>query len=532
MEFSFAYMTNDTLIHDLDFDHHYNRKKWHSEYHGGNKMEIIVIGGGIGGLTTGALLTKDGYHVTILEASNEWGGSAGKFSRGKFLFPVGATMGMGFEEGGLHHRIFKELGLSFPNIAMDEIMRVYQGSRVMPYYSDRSRHLSECATQFPDHATKIVSFYKEIWKVGAEIRKLIEPLPIVPPVTLSEWKGLLLSLKPGTPSLLPYLRKTMGDLLMKHNLAEATDFKHFIDGQLIDSMQTTSENCSALMGSLALDIYHEGAYYTEGGLYRIAEILQQYIEENGGKTYRRKQVQTIRRENNRWVAIDQKGERWKADHLVSNLPVQGFVPLLPEPLQKQLPPKLRSRSQLAQWGAFTMYLALDEKVIPDYTALFSQVLSSDGDMTEGNHLFLSLSKSNDLNRAPAGFRTLTVSTHTELHHWDTKEKYDQYKKELTEKMLTGIERVIPNLRSGIEIQVTGAPRAWERFTKRPKGMVGGFPQTNEYSLFNSLSHRTGLDRLWVCGDSVFPGAGTIGVSTSGYHVYRSILKDNKKTKLF
>lgn len=494
-------------------------------------MEIIVIGGGIGGLTTGALLTKEGYQVTILEASNEWGGSAGKFSRGDFLFPVGATMGMGFEEGGLHHRIFNELGLSFPAIAMDEIMRVYQDSRVMPYYSDRNRHLSECAIQFPDYAEKIVSFYKEIWKLGAEIRKLIDPLPVVPPVTFAEWKGLFLSLKPGTPLLLPYLRKTMGDLLKKHHLVEATDFMHFIEGQLIDSMQTTSKDCSALMGALALDIYHEGAYYTEGGLYRVAEMLQQYIENNGGKTYRRKQVQTIRREHNRWVAIDQKGERWKTDHLVTNLPVQSFVPLLPEPLQKQLPSKLIKRSQLSQWGAFTMYLALDEKVIPNYTALFSQVLSSDGDMTEGNHLFLSLSKSNDINRAPVGYRTLTVSTHTELRHWDTKEKYDRYKQELTEKMLTGIERVIPNVRSGIELQMTGAPRAWERFTKRPKGMVGGFPQTNEYSLFNSLSHRTGLDGLWLCGDSVFPGAGTIGVSTSGYHVYRSILKDTKKRKL-
>ncbi|MGA9290554.1 MAG: FAD-dependent oxidoreductase, partial [Anaerobacillus sp.] len=311
-------------------------------------------------------------------------------------------------------------------------------------------------------------------------------------------------------------------------LSEATSFRHFIDGQLIDSMQTTSEDCSALMGALALDIYHEGAYYTEGGLYRIAETLQQYIESNGGRTYRRKQIQTIRRENKRWVAIDQKGESWKADHLVNNIPVQGFVPLLPEPLQKKLPEKLMKRSKISQWGAFTMYLALDEKVIPDYTALFSQVLSPHEAMTEGNHLFLSLSRSSDLQRAPEGFRTLTVSTHTELHHWDTKEKYDNYKEELTEKVLSGIERVIPNVRSGIELQMTGAPRAWERFTNRPKGMVGGFPQTNEYSLFNSLSHRTGLDGLWLCGDSVFPGAGTIGVSTSGYHVYRSISKEKVK----
>ncbi|WP_347548920.1 hypothetical protein ABFG93_15495 [Pseudalkalibacillus hwajinpoensis] len=215
-------------------------------------------------------------------------------------------------------------------------------------------------------------------------------------------------------------------------------------------------------------------------------------------------------EAKRWVAVVQKGESWRADHLVCNLPVQGFVPLLPDPILKQLPEKLLKRSKISQWGAFTMYLALNEDVIPPYTALFNQVLSSNGSMTEGNHLFLSLSETDDTQRAPDGFRTLTVSTHTELHHWNTKEKYDLYKEELTEKILSGIERVI-HVRDGIELQMTGAPRAWERFTNRPGGMVGGFPQTNEYSLFNSLSHRTGIDGLWLCGDSVFPGAGTIGV---------------------
>ncbi|WP_270181052.1 FAD-dependent oxidoreductase [Alkalihalobacillus sp. CinArs1] len=485
-------------------------------------MDITIIGGGIGGLTAGALLTKDGYNVTVLEASNEWGGSAGKFSRKDYLFPVGATMGMGFEEGGVHHRIFDELGLSIPFVKLDEIMRVYNGSSVMPYYADRNRHLAECTSQFPDHAEAIVSFYQEVWKIGAEIRKLIKPLPVLPPVTITEWRKLLFSVNIGTPKLLPYLRKTMGDLLKKHHLHEAHAFRHFIDGQLIDSMQATSGECSALMGALALDIYHEGAYYTEGGLFSIAEKLQAYIEEHGGKTFKRKHIQTIRREKKKWVVVDQRGENWRADHLICNLPVQSFVPLLSEPLQLELPNKLQKRSRISQWGAFTMYLAIEENVIPEYTALFNQVLVEGGTMTEGDHLFLSLSSSKDRIRAPQGYRTLTVSTHTELHRWDTKEKYDQYKAFLTEKVLSGVERVIPEVRSGIDMMMAGAPRAWERFTKRPNGMVGGFPQTNEFSLFNSLSHRTGLDGLWLCGDSVFPGAGTIGVSTSGYHVYQSI----------
>lgn len=62
---------------------------------------VIVVGGGIGGLTAGALLS-DTHDVTVFEASNEWGGSAGKFSRSDFLFPVGATLGMGFEKEGVH----------------------------------------------------------------------------------------------------------------------------------------------------------------------------------------------------------------------------------------------------------------------------------------------------------------------------------------------------------------------------------------------------------------------------------------------
>lgn len=41
--------------------------------------QVVVIGGGIGGLTAGALLAKHDYEVTVLEASREWGGCAGKF---------------------------------------------------------------------------------------------------------------------------------------------------------------------------------------------------------------------------------------------------------------------------------------------------------------------------------------------------------------------------------------------------------------------------------------------------------------------
>src|SRR5690554_1744790 len=71
---------------------------------------ILVIGAGIGGLTAGSLLAKEGYDVLVLEAAAELGGCAGKYKRHPYLFPVGATLGMGLEPGGIHERVFRHLG--------------------------------------------------------------------------------------------------------------------------------------------------------------------------------------------------------------------------------------------------------------------------------------------------------------------------------------------------------------------------------------------------------------------------------------
>ena len=47
------------------------------------------------------------------------------------------------------------------------------------------------------------------------------------------------------------------------------------------------------------------------------------------------------------------------------------------------------------------------------------------------------------------------------------------------------------------------------FTRRPLGLVGGYPQT---SLFHVNSPATQLPNLWQVGDSIFPGQSTAGVT--------------------
>ncbi|MCC5800569.1 FAD-dependent oxidoreductase [Rossellomorea vietnamensis] len=487
---------------------------------------VVVVGGGIGGLTAAALLGSAGYHVHVLEASREWGGCAGKFQRGEALFPVGATLGMGFETGGIHQRIFQYLGIELPsNQLLERVMDIHLPEVSLTFHRNRETHVEGLMQAFPDSADKIACYFKDLYRTAKKIRTLVDSLPILPPRTLREWKELIMSLNLGSLTLLPGFQKTMLDLLKKHDLHVHTSFKHFIDGQLIDSMQVESDQCSLLLGCLALDMYHEGAFYLKGGLYRIAECLVDASVSLGVKATLGRKVVSITRDEHlqKWIVSDHRGNEYHANHVICNVPVQSLKNLFPDEYAPMIKTYLKGKEKGAVWGTMTLYMLLKEESLPETLPLFTQICTSnDGHMTEGDHLFLSLSHPDDRQRAPEGFRTMTVSTHTKLENWDSKEKYDWYKENLKEKLLDSIEMVIPTIRSSLIEFYPGAPKAWERYTGRPGGIVGGFPQTNDHALFNSLSHRTPLKNIWMCGDSVFPGAGTIGVSVSGYHVFHSI----------
>ena len=76
--------------------------------------KVIVVGAGIGGLTTAALLSKRGYEVIVYDLAAIAGGCASTFKRRGFTFDVGATQVAGLESGGVHDRIFAELGIELP----------------------------------------------------------------------------------------------------------------------------------------------------------------------------------------------------------------------------------------------------------------------------------------------------------------------------------------------------------------------------------------------------------------------------------
>lgn len=73
----------------------------------------------------------------------------------------------------------------------------------------------------------------------------------------------------------------------------------------------------------------------------------------------------------------------------------------------------------------------------------------------------------------------------------------------------------------IELCLPGTPVTFDFYTRRPRGMVGGFPQT---SLFSARDPKTGITNLWLVGDSIFPGQSTAGVTLGAMRVAADVLE--------
>jgi phytoene dehydrogenase-like protein len=195
-------------------------------------------------------------------------------------------------------------------------------------------------------------------------------------------------------------------------------------------------------------------------------------------------------------------------------------------LGDELPPPLRKLPPVDQagWGAFTLYVGLDEAVIPADLPLHHQVVIREP-LGEGNTIFLSLTPAWDHGRAPAGCRGLTISTHTQLQPWwqlhqQDRAAYEQRKQAYTEQILAVAERVLPGLRAAARLILPGTPITFQQYTRRSGGWVGGFAQT---SLFRAWGPQL-TPWLWMVGDSIFPGQSTAAVALGGLRVAQGVLQ--------
>lgn len=475
---------------------------------------LIVVGAGVGGLTTGALLARAGLDVTVLEAQVYAGGCASTFFHQGYRFDAGATVSAGFDHAGLMTRLGEMLGITWRAEAMDTTMVVHlsNGERVTRW-TDQARWNAERHAHFGDAGETFWRWQEKtadtLW--GAAMRGMPLPPQSLDDVFALAKTGLrALAQKPDLP--LDAFRAMSSRL---HNAPE--NLRQFIDAQLLISAQVTSESANALYGAAALDLPRRGVAHLSGGIGAIASNLVDAIRRLGGQVHFKHAVTRVQARGDEFVVETKSGNTFSADAVIFNLPPWDAANLLGIAPKKNLPSD--------GWGAFVVYAGFENSIVPNNFALHHQIIAREP-LAEGNSIFVSLAPANDATRAPAGHRAMTISTHTALFDWwhlfeRDRAAYEARKHEYAERMLATTERVLPGLRGTLKLMMPGTPVTYQRFINRSFGWVGGFPQTH---LLRALGPNLGA-RAWLVGDSIFPGQSTLAVALGGMRVADAVLKN-------
>ncbi len=492
-------------------------------------QKVVVIGAGVGGLTAAARLAKAGFDVTVLEAHIYPGGCAGTFYHQGYRFDAGATLAGGFYPGGPMDLVAAAVGISaWRAHAEQQVMIVHlpDGTRI-ELRGDQSRWQARRAAF--GQASEPFFHWQE--RTADALWDLALKLPPWPPQSPAQWGQLI-----GTG--LAWLAESPRQRLHPGMVADAVrstghhltnmpeTLRQYIDGQLLISAQTTSRQANALYAASALDLARRGVVHMQGGIGTISKQLAEAVQQHGGKVnYRQEVVRIVRKTGHTFDVRTKRGGNYPADLVIANLPAWDIASLLAGDIPKTI--ESHSKPPTTGWGAFTLYIGLDGSDLENHFPLHHQVIVREP-LGEGNSIFLSLSPAWDRERAPQGQRALTISTHTDLSQWwnlfeKERAAYENLKASYTQRVLAAAEVAIPGLRHKASLILPGTPVTFQRFTRRSRGWVGGFPQT---SLFTTSGPRLEKD-LWMVGDSIFPGQSTAAVALGGLRVAQLILKEGK-----
>lgn len=486
---------------------------------------VIVIGAGVGGLTTAALLAKAGLQVTVLEAHIYPGGSAGTFYYQGYQFDAGATLAGGFNHDGPMEHIRQRLELpSWLARPTGLAMQVHLPSNlVLDRWSDERRWAVR-EQAFGDNS---LAFWRWQERTADAMWSLAAQSPVWPLSNFSDLSQLVGSgwrwLKDqGGRALQPGLLLDAIRPVSAHLRGQSDDFRLFVDGQLLISAQALAGQTVALYGAAALDLPRRGVVHFEGGMIGIARHLAEAVTANGGEILYRHRVESIQRLGGDGYRIStRRGGEFTTDLVVANLTPHNLAQLFGQ----TAPDRLKGGLDLPAdgWGAFTGYLGVEGRVFDSVSGLHHQIIRG-RPLAEGNSVFLSVSPAWDPSRAPAGQRAITLSTHTRLEPWwhlfeHDRPAYEARKARYLEHIVALAERAVPGLKGATKLALPGTPVTFQRFTSRRRGWVGGFPQT---SLTRAWPARLD-DGLFMVGDSIFPGQSTAAVALGGIRVGDQIL---------
>jgi all-trans-retinol 13,14-reductase len=480
------------------------------------KYDIIIIGGGLGGLTAGAKLSREGKKVLLIEQHDRPGGCATTFNRGDFTLEVGLHEMYGPSPGDIKSKIFNDLDV-FNNVEFVRLPEFYR------FYNDR---VDVTIPHDPEVAAERLSglFPGETGGIKAYFNQILKPKKKV--------------FENGQQD------KSLGEFL--DSIIHNEDLKLILLGNLgyfhDDPYSLSLSYYSISQGSY----FTGGASFIKGGSQKLSDHLAGFIRNHGSEVLLNHIVTGIKTDGHKatGVLFKRKNEPGTgntealADELIANTAMPNVADLLPIAYGSELKNELQHQKTGA--SLLTLYLGFNKPVKElGYryysTFIYDSSIKTQKDILKNNRedfafrsfTFIDYSQV-DSRLAPAGKSVATICCIDYLKDWESPDRsaYLAKKERVASALIERLEKLIPGVGNTIEYHEVGTPSTLKRYTLNPGGAVYGFAQTPGRKAIDTSKLPDNLHFASAWGKT---GGGFSGAIYGGYLCAINILRKKPGT---
>jgi phytoene dehydrogenase-like protein len=488
------------------------------------KSKIIIIGGGIAGLSAGVFGQKYGFETEIFEMHKVPGGQCTAWKRKGYMFDYCIGWLMGSSSGSMN-TLWKQLGAlseDVPIIGPDIFTRnINDKGQEFLIYKDMQKweaYLRSIAPEDDEAISRMFSIINK-FSLSGDMEEIMKPKSLRRMLPMTK---VLFKMLPTMIPMIKYGKKSCGQFVKEMGFKNEV-LKHFL-GKIFNDKNFS---VAAFLSLLSLFKDNNAGYPAGGSLNFSLRVASKY-QELGGTLSIGKKVRKILIEEGKAVGVElSDGTIHKCDYVIAACDLHMIIYDMLD--GKYIPEDIKSAFE--NWPLFKplvqVSFGIGKEIKEEYMITNYQIPAKIGITETDSYSILNYSYDPDM--APEGKTTMVIRFESPYKIWEHLEK-DAYKKEkerIKEDAIILLEKSYPGIKDYIEVTDVATPLTDIEYTGVYRAAYEGFMPTksNMNKIINPIIK--GLDNFMLAGQWLFPGGGLPPSALSGKWAIEEFYKKNK-----
>lgn len=476
------------------------------------KLDVVIIGSGLSGLLCASILSREGFHVCVLEKQDHPGGGLQTFERKNIAFDTGLHYTGSLAPGQTLYRYWKYFGLT----ERLKLIQLDKDCFDLVGIEDRDYPLAQGFENFKE---RLVRFFPEAGKVLSDYTTKINEVARAFPLYNLEL--------PGSSDEDPYRSGGYNDFLESLTSgSQKPEARSSLSSVLAGNNFIYSGHPFRTPLYIPAIINHSfisSAWRFVDGSDQITEYLVSNIKTNGGIILTNAGVTKITPDTKGFQVTTSSGREFRSEYVISSLHPAVTLQLIDRALLRDVFTRRIEKLENTA-SAFTLYVVLRPDTFPylNYNFYYHSKNNTwtgiiDHDSWPDNYLLYTPAFSGQNKFARALVLLTTMDTRPFLKWDDTNtgqrgQEYKDLKEAMADKLLSLAEMRFPGLRGMIDVMDISTPLDWKDYTGTPDGSMFGIQKDYHDPVRTTVNPRTKIPGLFLTGQNINLH-GALGVTT-------------------